>query len=253
MALTAGQHLGHYEIRSPLGVGGMGEVYLAEDTRLHRKVALKILPEELASDQSRLRRFNQEATAAAGLNHPHIAHIYEIGNTNSLHFIAMEYIEGETLRDKVRGDKTPLTRLLKYLIQVSPDGQSIACIYETESGALQMKIAIIPTGGGPPAIILENPTERGIVSGGPPTGLLELAERSSLVKWTPDGRAIAYIVTDKEVSNIWAQPLDGGPSKQLTNFQSERIFNFAWSRDGRQLALSRGVANRDVVLITGFK
>src|SRR5215510_2435361 len=119
MALAAGKHLGHYEILSPLGIGGMAEVYLAEDTRLHRKVALKILPEEFASNQSRLRRFNQEATAAAALNHPHIAHIYEIRGADGLHFIAMEYIAGETLRDKIYLQKTPLTRLLKYLIHIA--------------------------------------------------------------------------------------------------------------------------------------
>src|SRR5215475_12445635 len=119
MTLAAGTQLGHYEIRSPLGIGGMAEVYLAEDTRLRRKVALKILPAELASDQGRLRRFKQEATAAAALNHPHIAHIYEIGEADNLHFIAMEYIDGEMLRDKIYRQKTPLARLLKYLVHTA--------------------------------------------------------------------------------------------------------------------------------------
>jgi serine/threonine protein kinase len=79
----------------------MGEVYLAEDTRLHRKVALKILSADLASDRNRMSRFNQEAMAAAALNHPHIAHIYEIGEAGGVHFIAMEYIEGDTLRPRI--------------------------------------------------------------------------------------------------------------------------------------------------------
>src|SRR5438309_5118851 len=97
----------------------MGEVYLAEDTRLHRKVALKILPAELAANQDRMRRFNQEAQTAAALNHPHIAHIYEIGESDGVNFIAMEYIDGETLREKIHRDKTPLPKLLKYLTQVA--------------------------------------------------------------------------------------------------------------------------------------
>ena len=128
MTLAAGTKLGRYEIRSQLGVGGMGEVYLAEDTRLHRKVALKILPAELAANQDRMRRFVQEAESAAGLNHPHIAHIYEIGSSptpgsparqprwgeavregldastatsEDIHFIAMEFIDGDTLREKI--------------------------------------------------------------------------------------------------------------------------------------------------------
>src|SRR6266516_996374 len=114
MSLAAGTKLGRYEIRAKIGEGGMGEVYLAADTRLHRKVALKILPADLASNQDRMRRFIQEAQAAAALNHPNIAHIYEIGESGSspsvregLHFIAMEYIDGETLREKIYRDKTP--------------------------------------------------------------------------------------------------------------------------------------------------
>ena len=81
MTLESGTKLGRYEIRSKIGAGGMGEVYLAEDTRLHRKVALKILPADLASNQDRMRRFEQEAQAAAALNHPNMAHIYEIGES----------------------------------------------------------------------------------------------------------------------------------------------------------------------------
>src|SRR5438128_3338890 len=110
MTLAAETRLGRYEIRSQLGAGGMGEVYLAEDTRLHRKVALKVLPPEVALNQDRMRRFNQEAQAAAALNHPHIAHIYEIGESEGVHFIAMEYIDGETLREKIHHDKKPLPK-----------------------------------------------------------------------------------------------------------------------------------------------
>src|SRR5216110_1234475 len=97
----------------------MSEVYLAEDTRLHRKVALKILPTELAANKDRMRRFEQEAQAAAALNHPNIAHIYEIGEHAGVNFIAMEYIDGQTLREKIHRDKAPLPKLLKYLTQVA--------------------------------------------------------------------------------------------------------------------------------------
>ena len=117
--LAANTRLDHYEIRSLLGKGGMGEVYLAEDLRLHRKVALKILPAAVATDQDRMRRFELEATAAAALNHPHIAHIYEIGESAGTHFIAIEHIDGDTLRDKIHRDKVPLQKLLKYLTQVA--------------------------------------------------------------------------------------------------------------------------------------
>ena len=97
----------------------MGEVYLAEDSRLHRKVALKILPSEMAVNQDRMRRFKQEATAAAALNHPNIAHIYEIGESDGTNFIAIEFVEGFTLREKIHRERTELRKLLRYLQHVA--------------------------------------------------------------------------------------------------------------------------------------
>ena len=119
MTIAAGTKLGRYEIRSQLGAGGMGEVYLAQDTKLDRKVALKILPADLAANQDRMRRFVQEAKAAAALNHPNIAHIYEIGESDGTNFIAMEFVDGETLREKIHGGKSRLKSLLKHLLQVA--------------------------------------------------------------------------------------------------------------------------------------
>src|SRR5881409_2150282 len=111
-AFSPGAKLGHYEIRSQLGAGGMGEVYLAQDTKLDRKVALKILPAEVASQRDRMERFVREAKAAAALNHPNIAHIYEIGEHDGVHFIAMEFIDGNTLRELIHGKQIDLARLL---------------------------------------------------------------------------------------------------------------------------------------------
>jgi serine/threonine-protein kinase len=115
MPIATGTKLGRYEIRSKIGEGGMGEVYLAEDTRLRRKVALKVLPAELAENKDRMRRFEQEATAAAALNHPNIAHIYEIGESDGVNFIAMEFIEGQTLREVIHRGQTDLPKVLRYL------------------------------------------------------------------------------------------------------------------------------------------
>src|SRR5215469_3105147 len=119
MSIAPGTKLGRYKIRSKLGAGGMGEVYLAEDTRLHRKVALKVLPADLASHRDRMRRFEQEATAAAALNHPNIAHIYEIGEADGLNFIAIEFIDGQTLRQYIHGRQTDLSKLLRHLQHVA--------------------------------------------------------------------------------------------------------------------------------------
>src|SRR5215467_1356971 len=119
MGITEGTRLGRYEIRSKIGAGGMGDVYLAEDMRLHRKVALKVLPTDLASHRDRMSRFEQEAMAAASLNHPNIATIHEIGESDGVHFIAMEYVEGATLREKIHRDRTELRKLLRHLQQVA--------------------------------------------------------------------------------------------------------------------------------------
>ena len=118
MTIAQGTRLGRYEIRSQLGAG-MGEVYLAPDLKLDRKVALKILPAEVAVNQDRLRRFVQEAKSAAALNHPNIAHIYEIDEASGNYFIAMEFVEGVTLREKIHREQTELRTLLRYLQHVA--------------------------------------------------------------------------------------------------------------------------------------
>jgi len=119
MTLAPETQLGRYQLRSLLGAGGMGEVYLAQDTSLNRKVALKVLPVDVASNEDRMRRFKQEATAAASLNHPNIAHIYEVGVASDLNFIAMEYVDGTTLREKIHKDDEELSKLLRALQHVA--------------------------------------------------------------------------------------------------------------------------------------
>src|SRR5467141_1527432 len=113
--LSANTTLSHYRIVSKIGAGGMGEVYLAQDTKLDRKVALKILRADVAANQDRMRRFVQEAKAAATLNHPNIAHMYEIGESEGKNFIAMEFVDGVTLREKIHRERTELRKLLRYL------------------------------------------------------------------------------------------------------------------------------------------
>ncbi len=114
-----GSNLGHYKITSLLGSGGMGEVYLARDSRLDRKVALKVLPEAYTLDQERLSRFRQEARAASALNHPNIVTIFEIGEIDGTHFIATEYVEGMTLRHLMNAGEIDAKLVLEIGIQAS--------------------------------------------------------------------------------------------------------------------------------------
>jgi two-component system LytT family response regulator len=118
-SLAAGAVLAHYRIVSRLGAGGMGEVYLAEDLNLERPVALKILPPEVAQDPDRMRRFVQEAKTASALSHPNVAHVFEIGEADGLTFLAMEYIEGQTLNARIRGAPLPLDDAVRIAAQVA--------------------------------------------------------------------------------------------------------------------------------------
>src|SRR5712691_2563489 len=121
-----GEALSHYRILSKLGAGGMGEVYLAQDTKLDRKVALKVLPAEVAAHPDRMKRFVQEAKTASALNHPNIITIYEIDERGSsptvregVHFIAIEFIDGETLRQRMKDAPMKLAEVLDVAAQVA--------------------------------------------------------------------------------------------------------------------------------------
>ena len=116
MALEAGRKLGRYEIRSKIGAGGMGDVYLAQDTELDRTVAVKILPDDVTGDEQRLHRFTQEARAVSALNHPNILTIFEIGSSENIRFIATEYIDGQTLRRSIESGLN-LIEIIEIAIQ----------------------------------------------------------------------------------------------------------------------------------------
>jgi eukaryotic-like serine/threonine-protein kinase len=119
MTVSAGTRLGPYEILSPLGAGGMGEVYRARDTRLQREVAIKVLPAELSSDAARLKRFETEARLASALNHPNIVTIHEVGQSDSTSFIVMELVDGKALRELLYAGPLPLRKLLSIAAQVA--------------------------------------------------------------------------------------------------------------------------------------
>jgi Tol biopolymer transport system component len=119
MSLQPGTRLGNYEILSPLGAGGMGEVYKARDTRLNRTVAIKVLPYELAQNQNRRARFEREARAVSALNHPHICTLYDIGREDRVDYLVLEYLEGETLADRLTRGALPIEQALRVGAQVA--------------------------------------------------------------------------------------------------------------------------------------
>src|ERR1700737_5624799 len=113
MTLTSGTKLGPYEIVSALGTGGMGEVYRARDTRLDRTVAVKILPAHLSDSAEAKQRFEREARAISSLSHPNICHLYDVGEQDGISYLVMEYLEGETLGDRLHKGPLPLEQVLK--------------------------------------------------------------------------------------------------------------------------------------------
>ena len=127
MPLTAGTRLGPYEIVAAIGAGGMGEVYKALDTRLERAVAIKVLPSAFSADPDRLHRFEQEARAAAALNHPNILAVYDIGTHDGSPYIVSELLDGETLRERLNGGALPVRRAVEYAVQIA---QGLAAAHE---------------------------------------------------------------------------------------------------------------------------
>src|SRR2546423_443951 len=119
VTLSPGARLGAYEIIGPIGAGGMGEVYRARDTRLDRDVAIKMLPESLTSNPDRLRRFEQEARAAAALNHPNILAVYQMGTQDGVSFLVSELLEGETVRERLRRGPVAFGKTIDYAVQIA--------------------------------------------------------------------------------------------------------------------------------------
>src|ERR1700726_2553500 len=119
MPILSGKRLGPYEILSGIGAGGMGEVYRAKDTRLNRIVAIKVLPPHLADSSEMKERFEREARTIASLNHPHICTLYDVGHQDGTDFLVMEYLEGETLAQRLIKGPLPLDQVLQYAIEIA--------------------------------------------------------------------------------------------------------------------------------------
>src|SRR5688572_22060124 len=119
MAISSGTRLGPYEVVAPIGTGGMGEVWRARDTRLERTVAIKLLPAELATDAQFRLRFEREAKTISQLNDPHICTVYDVGRENGRDYLVMEYLDGETLADRIARGPLPIADVIRYGIEIA--------------------------------------------------------------------------------------------------------------------------------------
>jgi len=215
--LSPGDRLGRYEVVSPLGAGGMGEVYRARDTELQREVALKILPEALSSDPDRLRRSEREARVTAALSHPNVLTVFDVGHEAGRAYLVLEILEGSTLAEVLK-DGALRTRealaLWKSNPQFSPDGSRFAVESNRDGEADEIWLAA--------------------ADGSSPTQLthgLGLSQGSP--RWSPDGRRIAFdsLAEDGHWS-IWIIDADGGGLRRLTSDPADENLP-SWSRDGR--------------------
>jgi serine/threonine protein kinase len=127
MTLASGSRLGPYEIVAPLGAGGMGEAYRARDTRLERTVAVKVLPSHLSSSPEVRQRFEREAKTISQLSHPHICALHDVGREGEVEYLVMEYLEGETLADRLLKGPLPLEQTLRYGVQIA-DAVGRGCV-----------------------------------------------------------------------------------------------------------------------------
>jgi serine/threonine protein kinase/tetratricopeptide (TPR) repeat protein len=178
-----GKTLAHYEILDLLGRGGMAEVYRARDTRLGRDVALKILPPEFTEDKDRLRRFESEARSASVLNHPHLAHIYDVGNDGGVFYYAMELIDGETLSQRIRRGSISLDDILRIGAQVS---DALAALHERQILHRDLKPAnILVDGRGDAKLVDFGLAKQGRTSSGEFDDATEIATQSGTVLGTP--------------------------------------------------------------------
>lgn len=285
--------IGKYKVLEKIGAGGMGEVYKAFDTTLDRPVALKVLPADLVKDEDRVRRFIQEAKAASALNHPQIVTVYDIGHVEqpgagTIHFIAMEFIDGDTLSGKIHRENPELKKLLEFLAQVAdglakahsagiihrdlkPDNIMIArdgYAKILDFGLAKLTEPTKPSGSNSEdaATAIMQQTQAGIVMG--TLGYMSpeqvqgksVDHRSDIFSF---GCVLYEVTTGRKpfegetivdsmykVAHAQTQPISGGPPKQLTTLDSESIFAFNWSRDGKQLAFVRGIVSSDVVKIS---
>src|SRR5271156_3068990 len=191
MGLNSGTKLGPYEIVSPLGAGGMGEVYRARDTRLDRTVAIKVLPESLKSDSELKARFELEARAISSLQHPHICALFDVGHQDGIFFLVMEYLDGETLANRLLRGALPLEQVLNIgsdLADALATAHSLGIVHRdvkpgnimlTKTGTKLMDFGLAREHGGLGSIVLPGAAGAPLTPSTPTVTLTALASAAS--------------------------------------------------------------------------
>jgi hypothetical protein len=217
MSIASGTRLGVYEILSPIGAGGMGEVYKARDTRLDRPVAIKILAPHAADDPQFRERFEREARVVSSLSHPHICTLHDVGEAAGVRFLVMEFLEGETLADRHQ-----------HLDSWSPDGRFLAF---SDGGAAGWDIIIRTVG--------DKPSTRPFLQ-------TPITEQAAM--FSPDRRWLAYSSDESGRPEIYVQPFPGpGGKRQIS---TDGGFEPAWNRNGRELFYRNGSRMMAVAVAT---
>ena len=211
-----GRPLAHYKILEKIGSGGMGEVYLAKDTKLDRKIALKVLPPELAESKERRARFKREAKAVAALNHPNIVTVYSVEEDDGVHFITMELVKGKTVTELLPKTGFPLSKFFEVAI---PLANAVAAAHQEGITHRDLKpdnmmvgdvsIYVIPSDGGKARQVTRRP------------------EEDWWPNWSPDGEWFVFQAENR----LWRVPTTGGNPELLT--EAENVPR--WSRDGKRV------------------
>ena len=262
MPLAAGTSLGPYQIDAPLGAGGMGEVYKARDTRLDRTVAIKVLPAHVAADPDLKQRFEREAKTISSLNHPHICTLHDIGSQDGIDFLVMEYLEGETLAERLAGGPLPLSEAVQQTLVILSTLEAVhrrglihrdlkpANLFLTPHGLKLLDFGLARPINPALSATTAKMTQAGTVRDDGTVKVLD--HRQYPISWSPDGTVLTFVEIHQETNgDIWVLTLsDRSASRFVGTPADERGPMF--SPDGHWIAYTSDESGQDDVYVQPY-